>query len=152
MTRYSLRATTLLAALFISAGVAAQQPPGGARRPGACTKCRRLPGLGRRVRHRRPPYVIDMTYADEHQERGRVAGMSTARRRLGTGPMSTRTTAEEERAPRLLAAERVDPGQLLADAGHRETADRNGRRVLGPRGSSVLGEQESGAVAGNAGA
>ena len=31
MTRYSLRATTLLAALFISAGAAAQQPPGGAR-------------------------------------------------------------------------------------------------------------------------
>lgn len=78
--------------------------------------------------------------------------MSTARRQLGTGPTSTRTTAEEERAPRLLAAERVDPGPLLGEAGHRETADRNGRRVLGPRGSSVLGEQESGAVAGNAGA
>jgi hypothetical protein len=77
--------------------------------------------------------------------------MST-RRRLGTGPTSTRTTPTTDTAPRLLAAERVEPGPLLAEAGHRETADRTGRRVLGPRGSSVLGEQESGAVAGNAGA
>lgn len=78
--------------------------------------------------------------------------MSTARRRLSTGPTSTRTTPTTETAPRLLAAERADPGPLLGEAGHREAADRNGRRVLGPRGSSVLGEQESGAVAGNAGA
>jgi hypothetical protein len=37
---------------------------------GACTKCRRLPGRRRRVRHRRPPYVSKMTYSDEHQDHG----------------------------------------------------------------------------------
>jgi hypothetical protein len=34
--------------------------------------------------------------------------MSTPRRALGAGPMSTRTTATEERAPRLLPVERAD--------------------------------------------
>ncbi|MFE0453099.1 hypothetical protein ACFW2D_17800 [Streptomyces sp. NPDC058914] len=34
--------------------------------------------------------------------------MSTSRRTLGTGPMSTRTTAMEERASRLLPVERAD--------------------------------------------
>ena len=58
--------------------------------------------------------------------------MSTARRRLGTGPSTTRSTPSTDTAPRLLAAERVEPGALLGEVEHRDVADRKGRRNLGP--------------------
>ncbi|MFD3651750.1 hypothetical protein ACFWUT_35300 [Streptomyces cyaneofuscatus] len=35
-------------------------------------------GRRRRVRHRRPPYVTEMTYADEHQEHGAADREDTA--------------------------------------------------------------------------
>lgn len=85
-----------------------------------------------------------------HPRERETPGMSTARRRLGTGPTSTRTTPTTETAPRLLAAERADPGPLLGEAGHPEAADRNGRRVLGPRGSSLVGRGPGGAAAAGA--
>ncbi|MEH0557549.1 hypothetical protein [Streptomyces sp. B21-101] len=59
--------------------------------------------------------------------------MSTTRRTLGTGPMSTRTTAAEEQVPRLLPVERADrdddqvDDQVPAEPGTR-------RRGLGGRG------------------
>ncbi|MFD5415238.1 hypothetical protein [Streptomyces nojiriensis] len=58
--------------------------------------------------------------------------MSTARRRLGTGPSTTRTTPTEGPQPRLLPAERVDPGRLLHDVEHQAVVDAKGRRTLGP--------------------
>ncbi|MBK3540223.1 hypothetical protein JHN61_29275 [Streptomyces sp. MBT67] len=58
--------------------------------------------------------------------------MSTARRRLGTGPSTTRTTPPDGPGPRLLPAERVEAGQLLDDVEHQAVADQKGRRVLGP--------------------
>jgi hypothetical protein len=59
--------------------------------------------------------------------------MSTMRRRLGTGPTTTRSTPTTEAAPRLLAAERVEPGSLLGEVQYQDaTADRKGRRTLGP--------------------
>ncbi|MGW1902953.1 hypothetical protein ACWCQB_37555 [Streptomyces hirsutus] len=58
--------------------------------------------------------------------------MSTARRRLGTGPSTTRSTPTTDAAPRLLPAERVDPGALLGEVEHQDVADRKGRRNLGP--------------------
>ncbi|MER7938809.1 MULTISPECIES: hypothetical protein [unclassified Streptomyces] len=57
--------------------------------------------------------------------------MSTARRRLGTGPSATTTTVPAGPAPRLLPAERVGAVQL-EDVEHQAAADRKGRRVLGP--------------------
>lgn len=58
--------------------------------------------------------------------------MSTSRRRLGTGPVTTRSTLSAESAPRLLAAERVGPDVLLEEAEHQGvTADWKGRRPLG---------------------
>jgi hypothetical protein len=56
--------------------------------------------------------------------------MST-RRRLGTGPTSPRSTPTADTAPRLLAAERVEPGALLGEVEHRDVVDRKGRRILG---------------------
>ncbi|WP_190133439.1 hypothetical protein [Streptomyces mashuensis] len=58
--------------------------------------------------------------------------MSTARRRLGTGPSTTRTTSPAGPAPRLLPAERVEPGPLLDDAEHQAVVEHKGRRTLGP--------------------
>ncbi|MCX4682656.1 hypothetical protein OG413_46790 [Streptomyces sp. NBC_01433] len=58
--------------------------------------------------------------------------MSTARRRLGTGPSTTRSTPPAGPAPRLLPAERIEPGQLPGDGEHRAVADPSGRRTLGP--------------------
>lgn len=60
---------------------------------------------------------------------GRLPAMSTTRRTLGTGPMSTTTTAAEERTPRLLPVERIadhdqDQDQVPAKPGP-------GRRKLG---------------------
>jgi hypothetical protein len=58
--------------------------------------------------------------------------MST-RRRLGTGPSTTaRSTPTTDPGPRLLPAERVEPGSLLGEVEHQEVADRKGRRNLGP--------------------
>ncbi|MEU4933156.1 hypothetical protein AB0G54_42860 [Streptomyces yokosukanensis] len=58
--------------------------------------------------------------------------MSTARRRLGTGPSTTRSTPTTGTAPRLLAAERVEPGALLGEVEHRDVVSPKGRRNLGP--------------------
>ncbi|MGV9915547.1 hypothetical protein [Streptomyces tendae] len=58
--------------------------------------------------------------------------MSTARRRLGTGPSTIRTTSPAGPAPRLLPVERVDSAQLLDDVEHQAVADPKGRRILGP--------------------
>jgi hypothetical protein len=69
--------------------------------------------------------------------------MSTARRRLGTGPSTTRSTPTTDTAPRLLAAERVEPGALLGEVEHRDVADRKGRRILGP---GIAPAPEEGAV------
>ncbi|MEU8967367.1 hypothetical protein AB0C89_37550 [Streptomyces sp. NPDC048491] len=57
--------------------------------------------------------------------------MSTARRRLGTGPSATTTTVPAGPAPRLLPVERVEAVQL-EDVERQAVADRRGRRVLGP--------------------
>jgi len=70
--------------------------------------------------------------------------MSTTRRRLGTGPATTRSTPTTDTAPRLLAAERVEPGALLGEVEHRDVADRKGRRNLGP---GIAATPEGGAVA-----
>lgn len=61
--------------------------------------------------------------------------MSTARRRLGTGPGTTRNTPSTDTGPRLLPAERVEPDALLEGAEQRDVVDRKGRRSLGPGGT-----------------
>lgn len=61
--------------------------------------------------------------------------MSTARRRLGTGPITTRSTLTTGAGPRLLPIERFPPDSLLDGSKHRGPADRKGRRALGPRGT-----------------
>ncbi|WP_405703585.1 hypothetical protein OG209_40795 (plasmid) [Streptomyces sp. NBC_01383] len=58
--------------------------------------------------------------------------MSTTRRRLGTGPTTISSASSAEVTPRLLAAERGDPGQLVESAEHQTVADPKGRRALGP--------------------
>ena len=58
--------------------------------------------------------------------------MSTPRRRLGTGPSTTRSTPSTETSPRLLPAERVEPDALLGEVEHQDVAARKGRRNLGP--------------------
>ena len=58
--------------------------------------------------------------------------MST-RRRLGTGPSTTtRSTPTTDTAPRLLPAERVEPGALLGEVERQDLVERKGRRNLGP--------------------
>lgn len=60
-----------------------------------------------------------------------VAIMSTMRRRLGTGPILPTTPAGPEQ-PRLLAAERIEPGALLEARGNDQmAAAQKGRRNLG---------------------
>lgn len=58
--------------------------------------------------------------------------MSTLRRRLGTGPSTTRSTPSTDTAPRLLPAERVGPDALLGEVERQDLVDRKGRRTLGP--------------------
>ncbi|MGI5054886.1 hypothetical protein ACM9HC_32955 [Streptomyces sp. JAC18] len=58
--------------------------------------------------------------------------MSTTRRRLGTGPSTTRNTPPADSAPRLLPAERLRPEQRLDDDEHQAPPDPKGRRALGP--------------------
>jgi len=70
--------------------------------------------------------------------------MSTARRRLGTGPSTTRSTPTTDTAPRLLAAERVEPGALLGEVEHRDVAAPKGRRNLGPGNPSAPEEHAVG--------
>lgn len=73
--------------------------------------------------------------------------MSTARRQLGTGPATARSmtpTEPTDTAPRLLAAERVEPDALLGEVGHRDVVDPRGRRTLGP---GIAGTPDGGAVA-----
>ena len=65
--------------------------------------------------------------------------MSTTRRLLGTGPATTRSTPPTDTAPRLLAAERVEPGALLGEVEHRDVVTPKGRRNLGP-GTAVTPE------------
>ncbi|WP_189554828.1 hypothetical protein [Streptomyces lavendofoliae] len=57
--------------------------------------------------------------------------MSTTRRRLGTGPSTTRSTEPTDFSPRLLPVERVEPAALLDDGEHQDVAERKGRRTLG---------------------
>ncbi|MDT9686391.1 hypothetical protein RND61_30615 [Streptomyces sp. TRM76323] len=57
--------------------------------------------------------------------------MSTARRRLGTGP-STKTTPPAGPAPRLLPVERIEAERLLDDVEHQAVVEHKGRRTLGP--------------------
>ncbi|MFF5379447.1 hypothetical protein [[Kitasatospora] papulosa] len=57
--------------------------------------------------------------------------MSTTRRRLGTGPSTTESTASADPAPRLLPAERVEPKPLLDDNERQAVARPKGRRALG---------------------
>ncbi|MFG2284421.1 hypothetical protein ACGFNQ_37750 [Streptomyces asoensis] len=66
--------------------------------------------------------------------------MSTTRRMLGTGPMSTRATEAEERAPRLLPVERADhdDDQEHDHAPAAEPGSR--RRELGGRGRGQIKE------------
>ncbi|MGC0379776.1 hypothetical protein [Streptomyces sp. SAI-229] len=59
--------------------------------------------------------------------------MSTARRPLGTGPTSTRTTPTEDRAPRLLPVELADVDEHQEHDEPR-TPPASGRRRLGDRG------------------
>ncbi|WP_148022542.1 hypothetical protein [Streptomyces sp. OR43] len=64
--------------------------------------------------------------------------MSTMRRRLGTGPTIPTTSPAGPEQPRLLAAERIEPGALLAARGDDQlAAARNGRRPLGPGAASA---------------
>lgn len=70
--------------------------------------------------------------------------MSTARRRLGTGPSTTRSTPTTDTAPRLLAAERIEPGALLGEVEHQDVAARKGRRNLGPGNPSAPEEHAVG--------
>jgi len=65
--------------------------------------------------------------------------MSTPRRRLGTGPSTTRSTPTTDTSPRLLPAERVEPDALLGEVEHRDVVHRKGRRNLGP-GTTVTPE------------
>jgi hypothetical protein len=58
--------------------------------------------------------------------------MSTARRHLGTGPSTTRSTPTTETSPRLLPAERFEPAHSWGVEHQDVTADRKGRRNLGP--------------------
>ncbi|MEU1875646.1 hypothetical protein [Streptomyces sp. NPDC019793] len=58
--------------------------------------------------------------------------MNTARRRLGTGPSTTRSMTTTDTAPRLLPVERAEPGALLGEVEHQDMAARKGRRNLGP--------------------
>ncbi|MCG8971487.1 hypothetical protein [Streptomyces sp. CL12-4] len=107
-----------------------------------------FPGLVRRVRHRLPPYVFGLTYASEHRSTTptgimtrslyphprpvrETPVMSTARRRLGTGPSTTRSTLTTDPSPRLLPVERAESGALLGEAEHQDVAARKGRRDLG---------------------
>ncbi|MEU3491705.1 hypothetical protein [Streptomyces massasporeus] len=61
--------------------------------------------------------------------------MSTARRRLGTGPSSNRNTPTTETSPQL-PAERDESDALLGEVEHQDvSADRKGRRNLGLAGS-----------------
>ncbi|HLU98798.1 MAG TPA: hypothetical protein VKZ89_18330 [Thermobifida alba] len=57
---------------------------------------------------------------------------SAPRRRLGTGPSTTRSTSTTATAPRLLPAERADPDGLLEEAEHQDVPAPKGRRNLGP--------------------
>ncbi|MFG3134485.1 hypothetical protein ACGFZU_43275 [Streptomyces tendae] len=67
--------------------------------------------------------------------------MSTARRRLGTGPSTTRSTPTADASPRLLPVERTEPGALLGDVEHQDVAVPNGRRILGPGVDAAAGKQ-----------
>ncbi|MFF4756364.1 hypothetical protein ACWD5R_39530 [Streptomyces sp. NPDC002514] len=69
--------------------------------------------------------------------------MSTTRRRLGTGPTTSRTTPTTELSLRLLPAERAEPDALLDEAERRGLGGRKGRRTLGPGGGGPL-ESRSG--------
>jgi hypothetical protein len=64
--------------------------------------------------------------------------MSTARRRLGTGPSTTRSTTTTDAAPRLLPVERVEPDALLGDVEHQDVAVQKSRRTLGLGGVSAV--------------
>ena len=66
--------------------------------------------------------------------------MNTARRQLGTGPSTTRSTPTTDTAPRLLPVERAEPGALLGEVEHQDVADRKGRRNLGPGFAAVQEE------------
>ncbi|WP_327434746.1 hypothetical protein [Streptomyces sp. NBC_01236] len=57
--------------------------------------------------------------------------MSTMCRRLGTGPTIPSPSPAGDEQPRLLAAERVDPGALLEVRGDHEQAPLKSRRMLG---------------------
>jgi hypothetical protein len=57
--------------------------------------------------------------------------MSTARRRLGTGPSTTRSTTLTDTSPRLLPVERAEPDAVLEEVERSDAADRKGRRPLG---------------------
>ncbi|MCT9144053.1 hypothetical protein [Streptomyces violarus] len=50
--------------------------------------------------------------------------MTTPRRRLGTGPSTTRSTTPTDTAPRLLPAERVEADALLGDFKHQDVIAR----------------------------
>ncbi|MFD0256387.1 hypothetical protein ACFVGX_36400 [Streptomyces sp. NPDC127113] len=67
--------------------------------------------------------------------------MSTARRPLGTGPSTTRSTTTTGAAPRLLPVERVEADALLGDVEHQDVPVPNGRRILGPGVDSAAGKQ-----------
>jgi hypothetical protein len=56
--------------------------------------------------------------------------MSTARRRLGTGP-STAGDTTTDTGPRLLPVERAAPDALLEEVERSDAAGRKGRRTLG---------------------
>lgn len=67
--------------------------------------------------------------------------MSTTRRRLGTGPSTTRSTPTTDAGPRLLPIELLAPDALLDGSEYRGPADRRSRRALGPRGAKQDGNQ-----------
>lgn len=62
--------------------------------------------------------------------------MSTARRQLGTGPSTTRSTTTDI-APRLLPVERAQSGAPLGAAEHKDVVARKGRRNLGQPGAQL---------------
>lgn len=58
--------------------------------------------------------------------------MSTMRRRLGTGPSTTKSTPTTDTTPRLLPIERAEPDTPLEKIERPDVDARKDRRNLGP--------------------
>lgn len=76
---------------------------------------------------RTPPLLTSQRFS-----MARPAEPGHARRRLGTGPSTTRDVPLADSASRLLPAERVESAPLPDGDEHQAAADPKGRRALGP--------------------